>query len=87
MTRRGTLHILKNKEGKKLTLLITSSRGPRATCKALGTNLLSVEGYEAICPGRSTALKRRGRSNGGGCGCADESSCQISRSGSCSAYC
>lgn len=66
---------------------MTSTLRAWAGCKAQGTNLLNVEGYGTICPGRSTALKRKGRSHGGGRGSADESSCQIRRSGSCSAYC
>lgn len=87
MKMRDILHILKNKEEKKLTVLITSSCRAWAGYKAQGTNLLNVEGYGTNCPGRSTTLKRRRKVTGGGQSSADESSCQISRSGSCSAYC
>lgn len=59
-----------------------------AGCKAQGTsNLANVEGYGTICPGRTTTLKEEDEVMGGGGGSDDESSCQISRSGSWSAYC
>lgn len=57
---------LKTKRKINEPLLLTSTLSTQAGCKAQGTNLLNVEGYGTICPGRSTTLKRRGSSHGGG---------------------